>query len=199
MASKNYIINNLINSIQKLPGIGNKSAKRIVLSLLENKTRLIKPLIEALEEALHNINKCSICGNFTVNNTCDICNNPLRDKQTICIVESIADLWAIENTNVYNGTYHILEGTLSAIEGRGIEVLLLDKLLNRIKQNNIKEVVIATNPTMDGQTTANYLANSLQHLNIKITQLGYGVPMGSELNYLDDGTLNIAFKNKKEF
>lgn len=199
MASKNYIINNLISSIQKLPGIGSKSAKRIVLSMLENKNKLIKPLIGALEEAYNNINKCSICGNFTTNDVCEICDNPLRDKQTICIVESIADLWAIENTNVYNGIYHILDGTLSAIEGRGIEVLLLDKLLDRIKENKIKEVIIATNPTIEGQTTANYLVNCLQDLNLKITQLGYGVPMGSELNYLDDGTLNIAFKNKKEF
>lgn len=197
--SKNYIINNLVNALQKLPSVGQKSAKRITLSILQNKDYIVKPLINALTEAYNKIEKCPICGNFTTETLCDICNDNARDKQTICIVESIADLWAIENTGVYKGVYHILEGTLSAVEGRGTEVLLLDKLIARIKENNIKEVIIATNPTLDGQTTAFYISSSLEEFNLKITQPAYGVPMGSELNYLDDSTLNIAFKNKKEF
>lgn len=197
--SKNYIINDLINSLQKLPTIGQKTAKRIALNILQNKEYIIKPLINSLSEAYEKVNKCKICGNFTTDDLCDICSSEIRDKTIICIVESMADLWAIENTGIYNGTYHILDGTLSAIEGRGTEVLHLDKLINRIKENNIKEVIIATNPTLDGQTTAFYISSSLEEFGVKITQPAYGVPMGSELNYLDDSTLNIAFKNKKEF
>ena len=197
--SKNYIINNLINSLQKLPTIGHKTAKRIALSILQNKDFLIKPLVNSLNEVYEKVNKCKICGNFTTKNICEICDSEIRDRTTICVVESIADLWAIENAGVYNGIYHILDGTLSAVEGRGSEVLHLDKLIERIKINKIKEVIIATNPTLDGQTTAFYISSSLEELDVKITQPAYGVPMGSELNYLDDGTLNIAFKNKKEF
>lgn len=199
MSSKNYIINNLINSFQKLPGIGTKSAKRIVLNILQNKNKFIKPLMLSLDEAYQHIHTCSVCGNFTTSDLCDICNDGSRDRQTICIVESIADLWAIENTNVFRGLYHILNGTLSAIEGRGVEYLLLDNLAERIKENKIKEVIIATNPTIDGQTTAHYISNFLENFNLKIMQPAYGVPMGSELNYLDEGTLNIAFKNKQLF
>lgn len=199
MGSKNYIINNLINSFQKLPGIGTKSAKRIVLNILQNKNKFIKPLITSLDDAYQNIHTCSVCGNFTTTALCDICNDESRDRQIICIVESIADLWAIENTNVFKGLYHILNGTLSAIEGRGPEYLLLDNLTERIKENKIKEIIIATNPTIDGQSTAHYISSFLENFNLKIMQPAYGVPMGSELNYLDEGTLNIAFKNKQLF
>lgn len=197
--SKNFIINNLVNSLQKLPSIGQRTAKRIVLSILQNKEEIIKPLIDALTEAYVKINKCKVCGNYTTNDICEICANLNRNKQIICIVENIADLWAIENTNMYRGLYHILDGTLSAIEGRGTEVLKLENLKNRIKENDIQEVIIATNPTLDGQTTAFYIVSYLEEFNLKITQPALGMPMGSELNYLDDDTLNIAFKNKIEF
>lgn len=197
--SKNYIINNLVNSLQKLPTIGNRSAKKIALSILQNKDAIIKPLVDSLNDVYTKINRCKECGNYTVDNLCDICSNEKRDKKIICIVESIADLWAIENTGVYNGLYHILDGTLSAIEGRGEEVLKIEELKDRINKNNIEEVIIATNPTLDGQTTAFYIVSSLEELDIKITQPALGVPIGSELNYLDDNTLNIAFKNKKDF
>jgi recombination protein RecR len=196
---KNFIINNLVNSLQRLPLIGHRTAKRIALSILQNKGEIIKPLIESLTEAYEKINKCSMCGNYTTGDICEICSDTKRDSQTMCIIENVADLWAIENTNTYNGIYHILEGTLSAIEGRGIEVLKLDKLRDRIIKNNVKEVIIATNPTLDGQTTAFYIVNHLEEFNLKITQPALGVPMGSELNYLDEDTLNIAFKNKIEF
>ncbi|MBO4956238.1 MAG: recombination protein RecR [Rickettsiales bacterium] len=197
--SSNYIINNLINTLQKLPTIGQRTAKRMALSMLQNKDTTIKPLIEAMNEAYNKINKCKICGNYTSGEICSICSDTKRDTQTICIVESISDLWAIENINIYNGIYHILDGTLSAIEGRGEEVLKIDQLKQRIVENNIKEVIIATNPTLDGQTTAFYIVSHLEEFNIKITQPALGVPMGSELNYLDDNTLNIAFKNKTNF
>lgn len=197
--NKNYIINNLISSLQKLPTIGHKTAKKIALNILQNKDYFIKPLVRSLNDVYEKVNKCTICGNFTTKTICEICSSEIRDKKVICIVESIADLWAIESAGVYNGIYHILDGTLSAVEGRGTEVLHLDKLIERIKANNIQEVIVATNPTLDGQTTAFYISSSLEAFNLKITQPAYGVPMGSELNYLDDGTLNIAFKNKKEF
>ena len=197
--SSNYIINNLINTLQKLPTIGQRTAKRMALSMLQNKDTTIKPLIEALNEAYNNIHKCKICGNYTSGEICNICSDSKRDTQTICIVENISDLWAIENISIYNGIYHILDGTLSAIEGRGEEVLKMDCLKKRIIDNNIKEVIIATNPTLDGQTTAFYIVSHLEEFNIKITQPALGVPMGSELNYLDDNTLNIAFKNKTNF
>ena len=197
--NKNYIINNLVNSLQKLPTIGNRSAKKIALSILQNKDTIIKPLVDSLNDVYTKINRCKECGNYTVDDLCNICSNEKRDKKIICIVESIADLWAIENTGVYNGLYHILDGTLSAIEGRGEEVLKIEELKDRINKNNIEEVIIATNPTLDGQTTAFYIVSSLEELDIKITQPALGVPIGSELNYLDDNTLNIAFKNKKDF
>ncbi len=197
--TKNYIINNLVEALQKLPSIGQRNAKRLTISILQNKEKFIKPLIEALNEAYLKINKCELCGNFSTGNLCEICSNEKRDKKIVCVVESVADLWAIENLNTYNGVYHILDGTLSAIEGRGIEVLKLDRLVNRIKNDSVKEVVIATNPTIDGQTTAFYIASSLEEFDLKITQPALGVPMGSELNYLDDSTLGVAFKNKREF
>ncbi|MDR1499332.1 MAG: recombination mediator RecR [Rickettsiales bacterium] len=197
--SKNFIINNLVSSLQKLPSIGQRTAKRIVLSILQNKDEIVKPLMESLSEAYNKINKCKVCGNYTTGDVCEICSNEQRDRHVMCVVESIADLWAIENTNMYNGLYHILDGTLSAIEGRGVEVLKLNKLRDRIIENDIKEVIIATNPTLDGQTTAFYVVSNLEEYNLKITRPSFGVPMGSELNNLDDDTLSIAFKNKGEF
>ena len=197
--SKNYIINNLVNSLQRLPTVGHRSAQKIALSILQNKDTIIKPLIDSLNDIYSKINKCKECGNYTTEDLCDICSDSKRNKKIICVVESIADLWAIENTGIYNGIYHILDGTLSAVEGRGEEVLRIDELINRIKKNEVEEVIIATNPTLDGQTTAFYIVSSLDNLDVKITQPALGVPIGSELNYLDDSTLNIAFKNKKEF
>ncbi len=197
--NSNYIINNLINALQKMPTIGQRTAKRIALSMLQNKDGLIKPLVETLNEVYNKVNKCKVCGNFTSGDICDICSNAKRDTKTICVVESVSDLWAIENTGIFNGIYHILDGTLSAIEGRGEEVLKIENLKKRIKENNVKEVIIATNPTLDGQTTAFYIVSHLEEFNVKITQPALGVPMGSELNYLDDNTLNVAFKNKRDF
>lgn len=197
--TKNYIINNLVEALQRLPSIGQRNARRLTINMLQNKEGLIKPLINSLNEAYTKIRKCEICGNFSIDNLCEICSNENRDKKIICIVENVADLWAIENLNIYNGVYHILDGVLSAIEGRGIEVLKLDRLINRIRSESVVEVIIATNPTIDGQTTAFYIASNLEEFDVKITQPALGVPMGSELNYLDESTLGIAFKNKKEF
>jgi recombination protein RecR len=197
--SKNFIISNLIKGLQKLPNVGYRSAKKMALQLLLDKNNLMIPLMKVLTEANEGIRRCEMCGNLTSDNICEICSDLRRNRKIICIVENIADLWAIENTGVFNGIYHILDGTLSAIEGRGIEVLKLEKLVETIKQNEIEEVIIATNATIDGQTTAFYIVNNIEGMNLKITQPALGLPMGSELNFLDENTLNIAFKNKKEF
>jgi recombination protein RecR len=197
--SKNFVIGNLIKGLQKLPNVGYRSAKKMALQLLLDKNNLMIPLIKVLTEANEGIHRCEMCGNLTSDNICEICSDPRRNRKIVCIVENIADLWAIENTGVFNGIYHILDGTLSAIEGRGIEVLKLEKLVEIIKQNKVEEVIIATNATIDGQTTAFYIVNNIEGMNLKITQPALGLPMGSELNFLDENTLNIAFKNKKEF
>jgi recombination protein RecR len=197
--SRDYIVGNLIKGLQKLPNVGYRSAKRMALQLLLDKDNLMIPLIKALSEANENIRRCEVCGNLTSDSLCEVCSNPRRDKAVVCIVENIADLWAIENTGVFNGIYHILDGTLSAIDGRGVEVLKLEKLMETIRQNRVEEVIIATNATIDGQTTAFYIVNSIEGMNLKITQPALGLPMGSELNFLDENTLNVAFKNKKEF
>ena len=160
----------------------------------------MSPLINSMDEAFNQINHDPICVNLTTENICEICSDETRNKDIICIVENIADLWAIENTMIYKGQYHILGGTLSATEGRGPNEINIESLLEKIKNNkNIKEVIIATNPTIEGQTTAFYIADILKDFNLKITKPAYGIPLGSEFNYLDESTLDIAFKNKKEF
>jgi recombination protein RecR len=167
--------------------------------MLLDKDSILIPLLKSMVEANDKIHRCEFCGNLTSDNICEICANPRRNKKSICIVENIADLWAIENVGVFDGVYHILDGTLSAVEGRGIEVLKIDRLIKKIKENAVEEVIIATNATVDGQTTAFYIVDSIENMNLKITQPALGLPMGSELNFLDENTLNIAFKNKKEF
>lgn len=157
------------------------------------------PLISVMEEGYQKIQKCEICGNLTTEKICEICADQTRNHDTICVVENVADLWAIESTMIYKGQYHILGGNLSASEGRGPSDLNIEGLVKRVKQGTIKEVIIATNPTLEGQTTAFYIADTLGEFNIKITKPAYGIPLGSEFNYLDESTLDIAFKNKKEF
>ena len=196
----NKILNDLIKIFSKLPSLGPRSAKRVVLHLLNNKENLMFPLLNAMEESYQKIKKCPICGNLTTEDICEICKDETRNKEIICIVENIADLWAIEGTMIYKGQYHILGGNLSASEGRGPNDLNIESLIDKIKNNkNIKEVIIATNPTIEGQTTAFYIADILKEFDVKITKPAYGIPLGSEFNYLDESTLDIAFKNKKEF
>lgn len=196
----NKIINDLIKIFSKLPSLGPRSAKRIVLHLLNNKENVMQPLILAMQDGYDKIKKCPICGNLTTENICEICGDTTRNNEILCIVENVADLWAIESTMIYKGQYHILGGNLSASEGRGPEDLNIESLIEKLKNNkNIKEVIIATNPTIEGQTTAFYIADLLKDFNIKITKPAYGIPLGSEFNYLDESTLDIAFKNKNEF
>ena len=185
-------LDNLISLISRLPGFGPKSARRISLYLIKNKENLMKPLSDSLKQVYKNIVRCNVCGNLkSVDTNCD-CNEKKYDQ--ICVVENIADMWAMKATNIYKGHYHILGGTLSAMSGSDPETLLINSLVERVKNKSVKEVIIATSATIEGQTTAHYINDSLKHLKIKITKLAHGLPVGSEIEYLDDGTLFSAFK-----
>ncbi|WP_440679173.1 recombination mediator RecR [Candidatus Pelagibacter sp. HIMB1517] len=191
------VLDNLISLISRLPGLGPKSARRIALHLFKNKENLMKPLADTLGVAHEKILRCKICGAIkSVDANCTIskCEYIDNSYDQLCIVENIADMWAMEATNIYKGHYHILGGTLSALNGSDPESLLIGSLIDRIKKNNVKEVIIATSATIEGQTTAHYINDSLKNLNIKITKLAHGLPVGSEIEYLDDGTLFSAFK-----
>ena len=191
------VLDNLISLISRLPGLGPKSARRIALHLFKNKENLMKPLADTLGIAHEKILRCKICGaikSIDANCTINKCEYIDNSYDQLCIVENIADMWAMEATNIYKGHYHILGGTLSALNGSDPESLLIGSLIDRVKKNNVKEVIIATSATIEGQTTAHYINDSLKNLNIKITKLAHGLPVGSEIEYLDDGTLFSAFK-----
>ena len=193
------VLDNLISLISRLPGLGPKSARRIALHLLKNKDNLMKPLADTLGIAHEKILRCKICGaikSIDANCTISKCDYIDNSYDQLCIVENIADMWAMEATNIYKGHYHILGGTLSALNGSDPESLLIGSLIDRVKKNNVKEIIIATSATIEGQTTAHYINDSLKNLNIKITKLAHGLPVGSEIEYLDDGTLFSAFKNR---
>jgi len=187
-------IEDLIKIISRLPGLGPKSAKRIVLKLINNRDELVKPLTNTLAQVYKNVIKCRNCGNLKSNNLKCVCENGKYDK--ICVVENIADMWVIENTGIYKGHYHILGGTLPALESKKNDGLLLSSLVNRVKNNSIKEVILATSATVEGQTTAHYIQDSLKDLKVKISKLAQGLPVGGEIEFLDDGTLFSAFKNR---
>ena len=190
-------INELIQQFSKLPGLGPKSARRIILKLIKNKEELHKPLVNTMASVFKNVMRCKICGSLKSSETkCLNCENKSKKINKICIVESIADQWSIENSNIFNGYFHILGGTISNNSIKDNENLLLEGLLNRIKENNIEEVIIATSATIEGQTTAFYIQESLKGINLKITKLGQGLPIGGEIENLDDGTLISAFKNR---
>lgn len=193
------IIENLSKIISKLPGMGPRIAKRIVLNLANNKDKTLLPLIQNLQELHDKIHNCEICGNLDEGKICGVCANQNRDNGLICVVEEVADLWAVERAENYRGKYHVLGGNLSAISGKTIEDLNLDALYSRLKKGEVKEVIIATSATIDGQTTAHFLAENLKDFNVKTTRLAYGIPVGSELDYLDEGTISIAFKTRSEF
>ena len=191
-------IEELVKLISKLPGLGPKSAKRIVLKLIKNRDELIKPLAKSLAEVYKNITRCKICGTLKPNSVeCDYNNCKIVNKKfdKICVVENISDQWSIESSNIYKGYFHILGGTISSA-GQNKEDLLVSSLVERVKKDKIKEVILATSATVEGQTTAYYIQDSLKSLNIKITKLAQGLPVGGEIESLDDGTLNSAFKNR---
>tara|TARA_B100000745_G_scaffold216521_1_gene143925 strand:- start:135 stop:740 length:606 start_codon:yes stop_codon:yes gene_type:complete len=187
-------IENLIKIISKLPGLGPKSAKRIVLKLINNRKELIKPLVNTLAEVYKNIERCNECGNFKSLNLKCICTSKKYDQ--ICVVENIADMWVIESAGIYKGHYHILGGTLPSLESKKDDGLLMSSLINRVRKNSVKEVILATSATIEGQTTAHYIQDSLKETKVKISKLAQGLPVGGEIEFLDDGTLFSAFKNR---
>ena len=191
-------IHNLVKLISKLPGLGPKSAKRIILKLINNRQELMKPLTQTLSEVFKNVARCKNCGSLKSNNSnCDNCQNNSKKYNKICIVENIADQWSIESSSIFKGYFHILGGTLSNSNSQRKEDLLLDSLIERIKKNNIDEVILATSATIEGQTTAFYIQDSLKNIDIKVSKLAQGLPVGGEIESLDDGTLISAFKNRK--
>jgi len=187
-------ISDLIKIISKLPGLGPKSAKRIVLKLINKREELIKPLTNTLAKVYKNVVRCKVCGNLKSSEAKCICTNQIYDQ--ICVVESIADMWVIENTGIYKGHYHILGGTLPVIENKNDDGLLLSSLIDRVKKDSVKEVILATSATVEGQTTAHYIEDSLKNIKVKISKLAQGLPVGGEIEFLDDGTLFSAFKNR---
>jgi len=193
-------IEELIRLISKLPGLGPKSAKRIVLKLINNREELTKPMAKALAEIYNGVSRCKNCGTLKSNSLgCNNCESSNNKFNKICIVENISDQWTIENSNTYQGYYHILGGTISSSNnGSSKQDLLIDSLINRIKKENIDEVILATSATIEGQTTAFYIQNSLKDTNVKISKLAQGLPIGGEIENLDDGTLISAFKNRKK-
>jgi len=188
-------IEDLIKQFSKLPGLGPKSAKRIILKLINNKDSMVKPLVQSLAKVYKNIVRCVNCGNLkTMDKTC-VCEDENKfDK--ICVVENLADMWVIESANIFKGHYHILGGTLNSDQSYGQKNLLIDSLVKRIKKNSLKEVIIATSATIEGQTTAHYIEDSIKNDKIKISKLAQGLPVGGEIEQLDDGTLFSAFKNR---
>ena len=190
-------IDELIKLISKLPGLGPKSAKRIVLQLINNREELIKPLAKNLAEVYRNISRCKICGSLKSNSTgCNNCENNKEKYNKICVVENIADQWSIEASSVYQGYFHILGGTISSSNNQNKEDLLINSLVERVNKDNIEEIILATSATVEGQTTAFYIQDSLKNTNVKISKLAQGLPVGGEIENLDDGTLIYAFKNR---
>tara|TARA_Y100000741_G_scaffold33287_1_gene23610 strand:- start:56 stop:658 length:603 start_codon:yes stop_codon:yes gene_type:complete len=193
-------IDELIKLISKLPGLGPVSAKRIILKLINNREELIKPMAKNLTEVYKNISRCKNCGSLKSNsNGCNDCENNNNKYYKICVVENIADQWSIENSSVFKGYYHILGGTISSSNNQKREDLLINSLVERVKKNNIEEVILALSQTVEGQTTAFYIQDSLKQTNVKISKLAQGIPVGGEIENLDDGTLISAFKNRQNF
>lgn len=190
-------IKNLIKLMSKIPGLGPRSARRGVLSLIKNPEKLMLPLANALIEVSSNIKLCSICGNIDSDSICGICKDEKRDKATICVVEDISDLWALERSSNFKGRYHILGGVLSAIDGVNPEDLRIKELLENITTNKVTEVILATSATIAGQTTSFYITDLLEGKDVIVSKLAQGIPMGGELDYLDDGTIGAALDSRR--
>ena len=193
-------IENLIKLISKLPGLGPKSAKRIILKMINNRQEILKPLANNLSDMFKNIERCKICGTLKSNNNlCNNCQDKNKKHSKICVVENISDQWAIDSSSIFQGYYHILGGTISdGNNGNNRENLLINSLVERVKNDNIDEVILATSATVEGQTTAFYIQDSLKNTNVKISKLAQGLPVGGEIETSDDGTLISAFKNRKD-
>jgi recombination protein RecR len=190
-------IDRLIQLLAKLPGLGPRSARRVALHLIKRRDGLMAPLGAALADAAANIRTCSVCGNLDSRDPCHICADGSRDSTLLCVVEEVGDLWALERTGAFRGRYHVLGGTLSALEGVGPDDLAIPGLLERASRPEVREVILALNATVGGQTTAHYLSDRLAHCDVALSRLAHGVPVGGELDYLDDGTLTAALRSRR--
>ncbi len=190
-------IERLINLLAKLPGLGPRSARRAVLAMMRRRETLLVPLAKAITEAAAAVRTCGICGNIDGRDPCSICADARRDASVICVVEDVADLWALERTHAFKGRYHVLGGTLSALDGTGPEDLNIPELIGRAAGSEVREVILALSATVDGQTTAHYMAEKLGEAGISVSGLAHGIPVGGELDYLDDGTLSAALKARR--
>ncbi|HCX13720.1 MAG TPA: recombination protein RecR [Rhodospirillaceae bacterium] len=187
----------LIRQLSKLPGLGPRSARRLAFALIKRRKVLLDPLIESLRLAAETVKICSACGNYDSQDPCAICIDPRRDGALICVVEDVADLWALERTASFRGKYHVTGGRLSPLDGIGPDDLRLDELVSRVRVSSVKEIILALSATVDGQTTAHYIAERLQETETTISGLAHGVPIGGELDYLDDGTIAAALKARR--
>jgi len=198
-ASYGSELDQLIQLLSKLPGLGPRSARRAALQLIKRKDSVMRPLSTALADVAEHVNPCSTCGNLDTSDPCHICDSDRRDMSTICVIEDVADLWALERAGSYRGRYHVIGGALSALDGIGPDDLNITSLIDRARDEKITEVIIATNATVDGQTTAHYITDRLKDCDVAVTRLAHGVPVGGELDYLDDGTLTAALKSRRPF
>ncbi len=192
-------IDTLIKLLAKLPGLGPRSARRAALHLIKRKDSLLTPLANALAVAADTVMPCGTCGNLDSRDPCAVCSDPRRDASLICVVEEVGDLWALERAAAFRGRYHVLGGTLSALDGIGPEDLNIDGLVRRAGAAEVTEIILATNATVDGQTTAHYITDRLAEADVEVSRLAHGVPVGGELDYLDDGTLTAALKARRKF
>jgi recombination protein RecR len=190
-------IERLIALMARLPGLGPRSARRAVLTMIRKRATLLEPLAKSLAEVAATVRECRICGNVATGETCAVCADPRRKTGEICVVESVADLWALERAGVFRGRYHVLGGVLSALDGVTPEALRIPDLVGRVADEGASEVILALNATMDGQTTAHYIADQLEGTGVRVTTLAQGVPVGGELDYLDDGTIGAALRARR--
>ena len=190
-------IEKLIKQVAKLPSLGTRSARRIVLQLLKKRETALLPLIESLQNVADNIKTCEICGNYDTTSPCSVCASSSRDNKIICVVQDVADLWAMERVAQFKGKYHVLGGVLSALEGIVPEDLNIEALLQRVETDGVQELILALPATVDGQITSHYLSSRLKNTGVKITTLAQGIPMGAELDYMDEGTLQLALNSRK--
>jgi len=199
MSAKNQQIEQLIQLLSKMPGLGPRSSRRAVLQIIKKKESYMLPLATLLKDVANGIKSCKVCGNLDTASPCGVCQDPKRDPSIICVVEDVSDLWALERTASYKGLYHVLGGTLSAVQGIRPEDLNIEKLVERAQAKETSEIILATNATVDGQTTAHYIIERLKEIPVTITAIAHGVPIGGELDYLDDGTLSAALRDRKPF
>ncbi len=190
-------IESLAEALARLPGLGPRSARRAVLWLVKRRETALRQLVAALAEVQERLVECEICGNVDTRQPCGVCTDPRRDQRSLCVVEDVADLWALDRSRLFTGRYHVLGGRLSALDGVGPEDLAIGPLIQRVSQGGIDEVVLAMNATLEGQTTAHYIAERLEGLPVRITQLAHGLPVGGELDYLDEGTLAQALRARR--